>query len=583
MGGETDRAPLTETPGKFAPPGTMLNARPIDNIAGHERGGQRPGLVEMTDAAGTPWGKLGESGVQVIAPIQRQASISGFTLGSSTGTHSIWESRLAGDLAANLYILRNKDATLELSRHTMIGDAVAFEDPTDRDLACVVWTGEAAVAGGVNENPFVTDLDSRVFKADYLAGEAENGFGSPAYTYFNNWDPGSSTYTTLGGPWPSEHCDIFYDHATLGNILFIGSSVVAVTVGMTAEPKTQGFVIAYDISGTAVYAPISGPSIQRPYGTTYNLHKASPVGSISTNPGATEVYDVQCVELGGKQYLFFCYAAIVDSEAGVGRYDVSNFANNGFSLNLGDSGFVQLNGATFAYKSNNYSVPTNPLEPHLLAKNYPRGCRPTSVSVDPLGYLYVTRSSTGWGPQEASEVGGLGPTLTVAMSHPDFAGATPITVVKIDPIGSQFEWESVTNVDPSEPYATRINSPELRTSACDGDAVYVAGREIGGANVFALRSEDGGVIWKWRSCAVGAGTFVNRVKIDPQSGNLWVAGGRTNTWQGNDSTYANIWLLDRVTGEVLKHHDLGPSTAILDFDINPVTGRIVVGSQATTT
>jgi hypothetical protein len=580
--GAIDRGAYIDTPGDAAPIGTIINVRPRDPILGRERGGKRPGLREVQDRAGAGWGQIGTGPIQAIHAIARPAEQTGFRLGTGAATHQGWESRFAGDLSSNLYVLRNKDSSLYLSRSVSVGDAAEFEDPTDRDLTAGVWYGANKIAGGVNENPFDTDFDNLVFKATFTNGAANDGFGSPGWTTMANWDTGASTYSTLGGPWPTEVVGVFYDDSTLANILFVASSVTAGTWGaLGSEPFNKGFLVAYDLTGTAVMTAggDNGARI-RPFGKVYN--EATPgdpstltEGSLLNNPGAIEIRAIACKEVDGVKAVYFCYDAARRGEAMVGRLDVTNMAATGFDLSLPQSGAFQTNGAGFGLGASNFTIPTSPLDPHFLSVNYPRGGKPTGVDIDENGYVYFTCSSAGEGIFANPAAGNYRPD-----HHPDFPGHRPVTVCKVDPTGSYFIWESVTNHNPAEGGYARINDPELIWCKADSDGCYVGGRMVGDANVFAVNGFDGGIRWRWRSATAGTTSRIFAATLDPTDGNLWVVGQRTNTWRGvTDSKYAQVWKLSSVSGDVLQSHDLGPGIDAISIDINPDNGLMLVGTS----
>lgn len=582
--GASDRKAFIDTPGDLAPLGSIINVRDLDSIGSRERGGQRPGLIEITDSAGTAWGQLNAGPVQGIIGIPRAAKVTGYTLGAGAGTHVAWESRAATNISANLYILRNKNSEPYLSRYHAIGTAADFEDATDRDLTACIWTGAAALAGGVNENPFDTDSDDLIFKTSFTNGAANNGFGSPGWTTMTNWDTGSAAYSTLGGPWPTEAVSIFYGDTTLENVLFVASSVTAGrTVSATTEPLNKGYLIAYNITGTGVLSVAVGKVARlRLFGKVYN--EATPgtastltQGTVLVNSGAIEIPAIQCKEVGGVKALYFVYDAARRGEAMVGRLDVGSIATTGLDLTLSTGGAFQTNGAAFAVRANDFTVPSNALDFHYLSVNYPRGAKPTAIDVDSDGYVYYTCSSAGEGVYSDTAAGNYRPD-----HHPDYPGHRPVTVCKVDPAGTRFEWEAVTNYSNTELGYTRIGDPELIWCRADDDGCYVGGRTINDANVFALNADDGGIRWKWRSGASGGSSRTYAAKLDPDDGNVWVVGDRTNTWQGvTNSKYANVWKLDKESGTVLISHDIGPGTNAISIDINPSNGLIAIGTLQT--
>lgn len=580
--GAVDRGPYINTPGDAAPLATIINVRPLDPIGGRERGGKRPGLREVQTAAGEAWGPIGDGPIQAIHAIARAATQTGYKLGTGAATHIGWESRYAGDLADNLYILRNKDAALYLSRSHSFGTAANFNDATDRDLTAVCWYDTNKLAGAVNENPPATDLDNIIWKSSFTNGAANDGFGSPGWTEMDNWDTGSSAYSVNGGPWPTEKVAVFYGDDDLGDKLFVASSITA--ANPATEPHNIGYLVAYDLDGTGVAAVSAGVARLRLFGKVYN--EATPgdastltLGSVLQNKGAIEITDIVCKEVDDVKAVYFCYDAARRGEAMVGRIDVTNLATTGLDLTLSTGGAFQTNGAAFAVTAQDFSAAASALDPHYLSINYPRGGKPTAVDVDPSGYVYFACTSAGEGVTPD-------PALSNYREdhHPDYAGHHPINVCKVDPAGTYFVWESVTNISSTEGGYARIADPELTWLKADELGCYCGGRTVGNANVFAINAADGGVRWKWRSGAAGGSSRTYAAAIDPDDGHVWVVGDRTNTWEGVvSSRYANVWKLDRESGDVLHYHDIGPGTNAISLSINPENGFLAVGTLQTAT
>lgn len=578
--GASDRRAYVETPGDIAPFGAMENVRPRDPVGGRERGGQRPGLAEASTTDGDAWGAVGDGPIQNIASMTKVPEITGYTTGDSTATHAAWDSRESEVWKGNFYVLRGRESKPSMSRWLSAATAGDFEDATDRDGSAVVWTAARQIAGAVNENPLATSLDNLIFKASYTTGGANHGFGSPAWTAMDDWDSGG--ITTAGGPWPTEDLAFFYNDSVQTDALFAAGTVI------TDSPLSEipaGYIICYDIDGTALKTVGAGKrNYERPFGKTYKtatpgsgdptvVGSAAPAG----RQGATEVASLWPYEEADQRYVYFCYNAGCQNEAWVGRYDVTAFATYGFDLaGLPQSGGFQIDGAHFANIANDFTRPSDGRSPHYLAINYPRGARPTGIAVDSLGYVYVTRSSTGWGPY-----GGLG-----GDQHPDYAGAKPVTIFKVDPAGTQFEWEVATHVSSTESYDTKISTPELTWVTCDDAGPYCGGRNIDDHNVFALNASDGGIRWKKRLSAPAGTSAMHCGIIDPLDPTaLWVGGDRCTTWEDSPAgnPYANLWKLSVESGEVLAYFDLGPTVSVLSIDINPVTGLIAVGTQQTDT
>ncbi len=568
--GATDRLAFIDTPGDAAPFGKILNARPRDHILGRERGGQRPPVVEMRDRAGQPWGPVGDGPITAITSVALPAAVTGYKLGASKATHQKWESRQSTELFGNLWILRGKDTPRPgLSRHTSLGrlsgGAPVFEDGTLRELTAAKWWGQRDLAGGVNENPPTGDRDYIVLRASYLAG------GTP--TEYDSFDGNPFGWTVDGGRWPIERLAIFYGDSVLGRILFAAHTIYPPHGGPDGD-KFKGVVHAYDLN-TATFAASPNPST-RPFGKVF--HGAAQ-GSVSPNPGAIEVTGLKAVIVGSVKCLYFCYNANPNSESMVGRFDVTNYPSTGLELALpgGVSGAVQTNGNSFEIHAggNFATIPTDPLSPHLLSVNYPRGARPMDVAVGPGGDVYWVQSSAGWGPQWN---GGANPS-----HHPDFPGHIPITVCRIDASGTRFEWETLTHVNTTESGTFRINDPELVWCEADDLGCYCGGREVGGqgANVFAIDRDTGAVRWTWSSCAAGQAARIHCGAIDPGDGHLWVAGERRTDWTGRPASNppAHLWKLHRESGAVLAWFDLGVSVAVLSIDINPESGLVALGTQ----
>jgi hypothetical protein len=572
--GAADRPAYISLPGDTAPVELILNVRPQEAVAGRERGGQRPGLVEITDPAGVPWGAVGSGPIQAITSIARPAEVVGFSLGACVSTHQRWESRESEAISGNVYTLRGRGAKLSLSRFCSVG---AGSVGTARQIVDVRWSGPRHLVGGMNENPITGANESIVWRNSITSGLPNNGFGSPEFTAYANFDPNDGTVSVTGGPWPMEEAAVFYRDVDLGLTLFAAHSITALSP--PSEPNSKGYIVAYNLATAGLATVTTGVNYIRPDGVVYN--ESTPgtpstlaEGSIASAGlrGAREVTGLVASDLYGQRFLYFCYHSRVGNESMVGRFNVRNFHSTGFDLSGDLSGAFQINGAGFAVQAGNFVVPTSALDPHFLSVNYPRAGRPMGVAIDPLGYVYWVQSSAGTGPNPNPAGPGYRPEY-----HPDYPGHKPVTVCKVDPEGTRFEWEAETRKADGDGWS-RINDPELIWVQADERGCYVGGRRVRGASVFGINGDSGNARWTFDS-----GGRAYDAALDPQDGNLWVVGERNTAWAGAAGRAANIWKLDRDSGAVLIHHDLGPSVNVLSIDINRDTGEIVVGTVQTDT
>lgn len=532
--GATDRRAFIDTPGDAAPFGTIQNVRPRDPIGTRERGGQRPGIREATGSNGLAWGRIGEGPILFIKPITRPTRLEGYELGACSATHEKWEWRDGERLLGNVFVLRQGSTSPAMSRSVTIGVTANFTNAASQRIGDLAWIGRQTLYGCVNDVPGVTGASEPhfVWTAGYVAGQPVDGWGTPEWVV----QQGSSI-----DPSPCE-CVASFPWTQFATDRWAFSSI-----SDTRTPNA-GYIVWNDVKNT-VFDEVQ-PRAKEYIESGGNVIE----GTNSANPGAHEVTGLKCKTFGNRHYLYFCWRASPMAESMVGRFDVTEIGTTGFDLTYGGSGAVQLDGLTFDFLASD--------PPGTAAINYPRGCTPSDVGVDDLGFLYVTRSSTGWGP------------LNGQPEHkPDYPGRIPVTIAKIDPSGTGFVWEALTAEDTTQSPLLVARDPELLWVEPASDIVFCGGRRVQAQSVFGVRSNDGAVIWSFDT-----GDVTTRAAIDPTDGNIVVVGNRTNSWTGASSAYANVWKLERTSGSVVWAYDIGPSVRATSVAINPETGDIAVGS-----
>lgn len=527
--GATDRPAYQDVPEGYAPLSMMLNVRPRDVLEGRERGGQRPGLMGVADAAGTVWPQLGEGPIQAIAAIERPARIQGYEIGACREAFEEFDPREgATTLEGTLYVAKGLRSTRPgFIRNADIGDALSFVGRgggSELYIESARFYGDNLIFGGVNELPgreAGSTSEHFLFKARWAAGRPGGGWGSPQWTEIQQTGLPSDGATPVL-PYPCESVAAFLPSDSYGGTFLNGVGFAAVTNSVSVNgTRDWGYIAAFDLTAdtnqliTSVHPRFEeiGPGAGDP---------ANPNPVPPANPGAHEVRAIKKAVVGGRPFLYFTYRAAPMAYSKVGRFDV-----NAFTTSSGTFGYDGLNGA----------VQVDGANLTFFSANYPRGCTPGDVSVAPDGSVYYTRSSTGWGPRSDG--------TTVNDEHPLFPARTPITVVKINAAGDLIVWEVGWRQTGNPIFdGLGVREPEATCCAADDEGVYVGSHD---GYVAKLASADGRILWQKRAAS---GNAIEGVEIDPEDGNPIFAGGGSLVGE-SPSEDAFVFKVDRSNGRVL--------------------------------
>lgn len=191
------------------------------------------------------------------------------------------------------------------------------------------------------------------------------------------------------------------------------------------------------------------------------------------------------------------------------------------------------------------------LSEHSLAK--PRGRRITALAVSPVdGAIFITTTNQGAGPNNTWP--------------PD--GSTPyFTVMKLSFAGV-LQWELVTDwIDEGTGGFGSLNNdiptsstddPTLLAIAVDqnGDA-FVAGRQAdSGFSLHKIEGSNGSILWSNNLVSSSTPSAIRQgaISMDPDTGNVWLAGDENNEWKDAGGVYAHLWEIQGSTGTILRSY-----------------------------
>lgn len=546
--GATDRTSFEDTPEGFAPVNYLLNVRPRDVFEGRERGGQRPGLVGLATASGEAWGKVGEGPIQLIQSIERPARIEGYEIGACRDAFVNFDSRDgATQLAGNLYVAKGKTTTRPgVIRNADIGDALTFSGrgspPSRLYVESAAFYGENALFGALNElpgNESGSTSEHFLFKTYFAAGRPGGGFGSP------QWEAISQTGLPLDGATPVQPypCDAVCAFAPgMGyegdNLNGVGFAALSNPLSVNGE-RDWAYLAAFDLTASSAHLITS---------VNPRFAEQGP-GGAPAKPGAQEIRALRPVVQNGRAYVYFTYRANPMVHSKIGRFDVTGFTTaSGTFSHDGLSGAVQIDGSGL----------------DETAINYPRGATPGDVCVAPNGAVYFTRSSTGYGR--------VGTALEIDPLNPS---RVPVTVVKINPAGTAFEWEIGWRATGAPDLAgLGVREPEVTCCDCDSDGVYVGSHD---GWIAKLDQQDGRVRWQARTAS---GNRITGCRIDPKDGNPIFSGGSNVPGEGQTG-FAFAFKVDRTNGRQMWNLKAPGETAIgRCLDVHPTSDLFVIGKYS---
>lgn len=165
-----------------------------------------------------------------------------------------------------------------------------------------------------------------------------------------------------------------------------------------------------------------------------------------------------------------------------------------------------------------------------------------------------------------------------------------------DSLRKSFSWHGTTYLNdiPNALYSGANHDPHYPGEApstfavaadVERDRVYFAGRRPSPSqalpNVYCLRASDGTRLW---DTDLKAMIQQNAIAVDPTTGNVVCAGARTSGWEGGAvGQKAEVWELDRITGEVVRYLDFTDAVTLNSYidevAVWPATYDVAINSR----
>lgn len=522
--------PYYQTPGDMCPPEAMRNARCFVPTDDRPQIGQRPGLRKRFNTL------LGNGAkVQAMDTVARVPVVTGYVLGECTDLVGNWESKTAGSLLGQVWLLRKNLAmyrewyenvgasnatygdTATTNPSTQAVNAVCVTPAGDRVIfasnyvdgsgvlvsritcirtndAAFVWSHKITRSGAAFVNALAAD-NNFVYVAtnNYVRViQVSNGFSPPRQEHdLNRW---ASEVVDVKVSADGQHLYALFVGTDQGYTLPAPSSI-AVTSGQYSQHFFSG-VMKFAIDATDAL-PLS-------------ITAYGPVRAETTNPN-NALYG------GGRSF-------------------------NRFSIVFD-------------------AIPNDGI---------PRGCIPTAMAVTPDNGIVVTHTNRGWGYNSTATPTGYamnnvtlfdetGNIIWRANTHPEYS-----SIGDGSAINDIVEWNSgsasiVPLTSTGQPFAL-LNAV---AAAANGD-IYVGGRRSGGsgseATVFRLAADDGRTLARFDTGHnSSSGQTVRSMAMDPLDGSVFVGGDRSSSWTGASSRPAHLWKLSPADLAVLGFFDLAAS------------------------
>lgn len=193
------------------------------------------------------------------------------------------------------------------------------------------------------------------------------------------------------------------------------------------------------------------------------------------------------------------------------------------------------------------------------ARYKPRGANVTDMCFGPDGSIYLLTTNQGIGPNNTYPPDGSGGYVTVRKISPNGVLAWEADTLSIR---RSFIYNGTTYY--CDIIEGTSDDPSVQAVAVDAEGfVYVGGRQnAAGQSAFCF-SPDGVLLWATNLVNAGATASVRQAAaaVDPQDNNPVFAFDRSASWTGASGRNAILIKLDRATGAVIKHYDLGAAVS----------------------
>lgn len=557
--GAVDNKTFFEQAGETCPPSRLLNVRPRpDSTIDRPQIGQRPGIVKAFPQ------RMGSgAAVQAMGVVSKSRAISGERVGSSTPADGTGRSLQTGALVGQVWgLIRN--FSMYLRRYEDVSPSGPFGDtgPTDPSVIAVVYS---------------LDKTKIIYAENYLNG---TGFQVARVTCID-----------------ANTAKVIWSHHMTRTVALVTQAT---------------FVNSLCCSDDYVFA------CSNQYVRAIKLSDGTQFGTeFDCNGWSQEVIDASLTIDKSALYITFkgtSASATLHSGVVVGGPLKASIWRSGVMKAViqpaGSS--VALVGTVFGPQlpitDRYYEGPYPNYAPHNyirfsevlpgcgpaedLSVRQPRGRIPTAIATTPDGGFVVSHTNTGYGPNSnVHRVYGDttdGGTTTGAPPWPgnDYSPPGPpyFTLSWFDSGGNfirSVDTFSIVELKGDGFYSDIPNdsteSPSILAIGVRSDGSVVAGGRVQTtipANCFAF-GPTGFPTW-----TVNLGQIIreNGIAIAQDDDNPLFGGDRSTTWPSSGSAPAILWKLDKDTGAVLEHFDLGASVSCLGVD-SIASGEIVFCSD----
>lgn len=518
--------PYYGTPGDMCPPASMRNVRCFVPSDDRPQIGQRPGMRKRFAA------RMGNgAAVQAMRTVARVPVVTGYVLGECTDLVGNWESKTAGSLLGQVWLLRKNLAMYREwyenvgASNAVYGDTATTNPSTQAvNAVCVTPAG-----------------DKVIFASNYVDG---SGVLVSRITAIRTNDASliwSYKLTRAGAAYVNAL-------ATDGTFVYIATNRNI----RVLQANNGTFRQEHDLNrwaSDAVDVKVSADGLH-----VYVLF-------VGTDQGYTLPAPSSIAVTAGKYSQHFF--------SGVMKFEID--ATNALPLSITAYGPVRAettnpNNALYGggRSFNRFSIVFDAIP----SDGIPRGCIPTAMAVTPDNGIVVTHTNRGWGYNSSATPTGYamnnvtlfdenGDIIWRANTHPEYA-----SIGDGSAINDIVEWDGANIVAltaSGQPFAL-LNAV---AAAANGD-IFVGGRRSGGsgseATVFRLAADDGRVLARFDTGHNSAsGQTVRGMAMDPLDGSVFVAGDRSSSWTGASSRPAHLWKLGASDLAVAGFFDLAAS------------------------
>ena len=515
--GVANNTAYIDTPGQFAPPDSMRNARPFDTATDRPRLAKRPGLETIVELPGVT------GRVQAVTAVTLSSVITGYRIGScSQPTDGTSVESIAP--AGNFFRLDSAPSTA----------AMGYMDLT---------------ASGTNDGPSSNAIHSVAWHAD----------GERFAVASNYTDSGTSRGVVRISMYHKDTGLIWTQKISDASRSVFNNSIRFSANYLIADVVEKVYILNLTTGATVFNTPLAGWADE-----IIEL-------AVFASGGFEYIY---CLFLGSGRP-----GTTLEGAIGAGTsstYQAQHFRSGVYKLRIESGGSIQ--GEIFGPQLDpDLAAPGNRHQFYEAAhryhrfsehtSNFPHGCHPNAMRVGPDGSVFYLRSNRGWGPRGSFTPAMQVTPVTVAKIAADGSLEWEIDTDSIQEtvsFGADGSYECDIH-PPSGP----SDYPTLQAIAVDANGdIYVAGRvNSAGYSCFKIRGADGQILWRTRlsdpSNATTQTVYQAAICIDPTDNNPVVGLHRNALWYsqrtpsvvvaGGASRNAQLLKLDANSGNSAKH------------------------------